>query len=134
MEFLVDAVMRRMGKGTGIPFAVRFAGGGEYSYASENGRGGLGTVIPIAQNETAQAINQQNNYRSGSLNTYGLAQRVEPTQVSYSNPIADVAQQFLGAGMAGLGKTFAGAITPGATAAAQALPAVGPIPPPRPLF
>jgi len=27
--------------------------------------GGLGTVIPIAQNETAQAINQQNNYRSG---------------------------------------------------------------------
>jgi len=30
VEFLVDAVMRRMGKGTGIPFAVRFAGGGEY--------------------------------------------------------------------------------------------------------
>ena len=30
MEFLVDAVMRRIGKGTEIPFAVRFAGGGEY--------------------------------------------------------------------------------------------------------
>jgi cyclopropane-fatty-acyl-phospholipid synthase len=30
VEFLVDAVMRRIGKGTDIPFAVRFAGGGEY--------------------------------------------------------------------------------------------------------
>ena len=30
MEFLVDAVLRRIGKGTEIPFAVRFAGGGEY--------------------------------------------------------------------------------------------------------
>jgi cyclopropane-fatty-acyl-phospholipid synthase len=30
VEFLVDAVMRRIGKGTEIPFAVRFAGGGEY--------------------------------------------------------------------------------------------------------
>jgi cyclopropane-fatty-acyl-phospholipid synthase len=30
VEFLVDAVLRRIGKGTGIPFAVRFAGGGEY--------------------------------------------------------------------------------------------------------
>ena len=30
MELLVDAVMRRIGKGTEIPFAVRFAGGGEY--------------------------------------------------------------------------------------------------------
>lgn len=30
MEFLVDKVMRRIGKGTEVPFAVRFAGGGEY--------------------------------------------------------------------------------------------------------
>jgi cyclopropane-fatty-acyl-phospholipid synthase len=30
VEFLVDAVLRRIGKGTDIPFAVRFAGGGEY--------------------------------------------------------------------------------------------------------
>jgi len=35
VEFLVDAVMRRMGKGTGVPFAVRFAGGGEYRNADQ---------------------------------------------------------------------------------------------------
>jgi hypothetical protein len=70
--------------------------------------GGLGTVMPIAQQAAGADINQQNNFRRGSLNAYQFAQAVEPVQVSYSNPVADIAQSFLGAGMAGMGKAAAG--------------------------
>ena len=35
MKFLLDAVLRRIGEGTAIPFAVRFSGGGEYRNSAQ---------------------------------------------------------------------------------------------------
>jgi len=35
VKFLLDAVLRRIGEGTAIPFAVRFSGGGEYRNSAQ---------------------------------------------------------------------------------------------------
>jgi hypothetical protein len=70
--------------------------------------GGLGTTMPIAQGRAGSAIDVANNLRRGSLQAYGVERNVEPVQVSYSNPLADIASQFLGVGMSGVGNAAAG--------------------------
>jgi hypothetical protein len=116
-------------------------------------REGLGTVNPINQSRAGSAIDVANNYRRGSMAAYSTEHDVQPVQVSYSNPIADIAQSFLGAGMQGLGAQAAGgglgsifgnAIKPGVVSGATSsawnglrnvtLPGVAPLPTPRPIY
>jgi hypothetical protein len=87
--------------------------------------GGLGTVNPINQAAAGSGIDFANEYRRGSMGAYSTEKNVQPVQISYSNPIADIAQSFLGAGMAGvgnlagagkLGTMFGSAIKPGVVA------------------
>jgi hypothetical protein len=68
--------------------------------------GGAGTVNPINQAESGAGIDLQNQMRKGSLAAYGVEHAVDPQQITYSNPIADVAQGFLGAGMQGVGQAL----------------------------
>jgi hypothetical protein len=70
--------------------------------------GGLGTRNPLEQREAESGIGMANEKRRGSLSAYGTERNVDPAQISYSNPIADVASQFLGVGMSGLGGAMAG--------------------------
>jgi hypothetical protein len=72
------------------------------------GFGGLGTVNPINQAKAGGGIDAANEMRKGSLGAYATEQAVDPTEMTYSNPIADVASSFLGAGMGGLGSMAAG--------------------------
>lgn len=96
---------------------------------------GLGTVNPLAQAEAGAGIDQYNDYRRGSLGAYDTERAVEPKQISYSNPIAEIASGFLGAGMQGLGSSLAGGTGLGSlfgsasTVVPQVtLPATAPIP------
>jgi hypothetical protein len=99
-----------------------------------NSGSGLGTINPIAQQRAGQGIDWANNMRKGSLAAYGVEQAVDPKQVTYSNPVADIASSFLGVGMqgvgnamapggtgvgAGLGKMMGGAFVPSSTKAAK---------------
>jgi hypothetical protein len=70
--------------------------------------GGLGTVNPLAQQESGSGIDLANEMRRGSLSAYGTERNVDPKQISYSNPIADIASQFLGVGLQGIGGAMAG--------------------------
>jgi hypothetical protein len=97
--------------------------------------GGLGTINPINQAASGAGIDLQNEKRRGSLAAYGTERAVDPQQIAYSNPIADVASGFLGAGMQGVGQAaankglggiFGKALTP-------KLPTIGPMPVARPL-
>jgi len=72
------------------------------------GSGGLGTVNPIAQARAGSGIDAANEMRRGSLGAYSTEQAVDPTEMSYSNPIADVASSFLGVGLQGAGSMAAG--------------------------
>ncbi len=69
--------------------------------------GGLGTVNPINQATAGSGIDAANESRRGSLAAYGVERAVDPIQVTYSNPVADIASSFLGVGMSGLGKAAA---------------------------
>jgi hypothetical protein len=69
--------------------------------------GGLGTVNPINQATAGAGIDEANAKREGSLAAYQTEQAVDPTQITYSNPVADIASSFLGAGMQGLGQGVA---------------------------
>ena len=73
---------------------------------------GLGTRNPIKLGESGAGIDEANFKRQGSLSAYGTEQAVDPTQISYSNPIADIASSFLGVGMQGLGQGMAGGASP----------------------
>ena len=66
-----------------------------------NSYGGLGTVNPLAQQQAGSGIDAANEARRGSLAAYGVERDVDPTEISYSNPIADIASSFLGVGMQG---------------------------------
>jgi hypothetical protein len=86
--------------------------------------GGLGTVNPLNLQESGRKIDEQNAYRKGSLGAYSAEQAIDPQQISYSNPIADIAASFLGPALGqigggaaggGLGKMFSGALGKGAT-------------------
>jgi hypothetical protein len=96
--------------------------------------GGLGTVVPLAQQEAGQAINLQNNFRKGALSAYEAERRVQPVQVTYENPLADFAQSFLGFGMSRLGSAAGGggtAVVPGANTSlfpAVPMPVPGKVP------
>src|SRR6185436_6781582 len=68
---------------------------------------GLGTRNPIKLGESGAGIDEANFKRQGSLSAYGTEQAVDPTQISYSNPIADIASSFLGVGMQGVGTAAA---------------------------
>lgn len=65
--------------------------------------GGLGTRNPLVQQEAGSGIDLANAGRKGSLGAYEAERAVDPMQISYSNPVADIASQFLGVGMSGLG-------------------------------
>jgi hypothetical protein len=71
--------------------------------------GGLGVRNPIALGQSGAGIDEANFKRAGSQSAYGIEQAVDPTQISYSNPIADIASSFLGVGMQGLGAAAGGA-------------------------
>lgn len=70
--------------------------------------GGLGTVNPINQQQAGSGIDLANEMRRGSLGAYGAERNVDPKQITYSNPVADVASQFLGVGLQGAGSLAAG--------------------------
>ena len=107
--------------------------------AYNDSESGLATVNPINQARAGAGIDAANNARRGSLAAYQTEQAVEPVQVSYSNPIADIASSFLGVGLQGLGgaaaggssvgQMMAGALGKGVT---STLPGFAPIPTPRP--
>ena len=69
--------------------------------------GGLGVRNPILLGEAGAGIDEANFKRRGSLSAYGTEQAVDPMQISYSNPIADIASSFLGVGMQGVGTAAA---------------------------
>jgi hypothetical protein len=68
--------------------------------------GGAGTVNPINQAESGAGIDLANDMRKGSLAAYNTERAVDPQQITYSNPLADVASGFLGAGMQGVGQAL----------------------------
>lgn len=68
---------------------------------------GLGTINPINMAKSAADIDEVNFKRKGSLGAYNVEQAVDPTQIEYSNPVADIASSFLGVGMQGLGQSAA---------------------------
>jgi hypothetical protein len=70
--------------------------------------GGLGTVNPLNQQAAGSGIDAPNEMRRGSLAAYGTERSVDPKQISYSNPIADIASGFLGVGLQGVGGALAG--------------------------
>jgi hypothetical protein len=85
---------------------VQSYGGSANSLANQNAQ---------ALATSGQEIDLANNKRRGELAAYQIAQAVEPESYTYSNPIADVASQFLGAGMQGVGSAAAGNSTGGST-------------------
>lgn len=70
--------------------------------------GGLGTRNPLAFAESGRGIDESNNARKGSMGAYSAEQAIDPTQISYSNPLADIASSFLGVGLQGAGASAAG--------------------------
>jgi hypothetical protein len=84
----------------GAMATVNSFGGGTY--------GSLDTVNPLALGAAGRGIDEANEKRRGSLSAYGVEQAVDPNQIEYSNPIADVASSFLGAGFQGAGNYAAG--------------------------
>jgi len=93
--------------------------------------GGLGTVNPIALQESGSGIDEANEYRRGSLSAYGVEQAVDPEQITYTpSPIASIASSFLGAGMQGLGGSLVGG--GGGTGKIMANAVAPPIPRPNP--
>lgn len=83
--------------------------------------GGLGTRNPLVQQEAGSGIDLANAGRKGSLGAYESERAVDPMQISYSNPVADVASQFLGVGLQGLGGMGAGGTGLGGGAGASSL-------------
>jgi len=71
-------------------------------------RFGLGTQNPLNQMEAGAGIDKANEMRRGSLAAYETEQAVDPTQITYSNPIADIASSFLDVGMQSAGQSLAG--------------------------
>jgi hypothetical protein len=69
---------------------------------------GLGTQNPINLAHSAADIDTANFKAKNSLGAYNIAQAVDPMQISYSNPVADIASSFLGVGMQGVGQSLAG--------------------------
>ena len=70
--------------------------------------GGLATRNPLVQQEAGSGIDLANAGRKGSLGAYQTEQAVDPMQIEYSNPIADIASSFLGVGLQGAGDLAAG--------------------------
>jgi hypothetical protein len=68
---------------------------------------GLGTQNPINLAKSAADIDEANFKERSSLGAYNIEQAVDPMQISYSNPVADIASSFLGVGMQGLGQGMA---------------------------
>jgi hypothetical protein len=93
--------------------------------------GGLGTVNPINQGRAGAGIDAANEMRKGSISAYGAETAIDPVQITYSNPIADIASSFLGAGMQGLGQSMAGGGGVSSIFKGAVKPKV-PIPTPRP--
>jgi hypothetical protein len=65
---------------------------------------GLGNFVARANQETAQRLNQWNNFRRGSLNAYGVEKAIEPTRVDYKKPTGQTVAEGAGGLLSGLGK------------------------------
>jgi hypothetical protein len=110
--------------------------------ASGGSYGGLQTVNPIKQQAAGSGIDLANEKRRGSLAAYEVEQAVDPEQISYSNPIADVASSFLGVGANLAGAKLAGgsggfdisSIFKGKVKPKIGLPQTAPVPATRPWF
>jgi hypothetical protein len=75
---------------------------------------GLGRQNMRNQAEAGAGIDRANDLARGSLAAYDIEQKVDPVDIgTYSNPIADVASQFLGVGFQGAGQSLAGNSTSG---------------------
>lgn len=76
-------------------------------------KGGLGTVNPLAFQQSGWDINAANNFRQGSLQAYGVERKIQPEQVQYNGSPGAMALQSIGGLMSGMGKGGGGDMSGG---------------------